>query len=94
MGKSSHDFNVIAHRVVMAAVGESAQAAEQEIGKEPIGERKLSGRKGGLKGGKARMASLTEEQRHALATSAAAARWGKTAPSNVGAAGRKLAKKL
>jgi hypothetical protein len=35
------------------------------------------GKKGGPKGGKARMASLTPKQRTALAKKAAAARWGK-----------------
>ena len=35
------------------------------------------GKKGGPKGGKARMASLTPRQRTALAKKAAAARWGK-----------------
>jgi hypothetical protein len=34
------------------------------------------GKKGGTKGGKARMASLTPEQRQELAKKAAAARWG------------------
>ena len=35
------------------------------------------GKKGGLKGGPARMATLTPKQRTALAKKAAAARWGK-----------------
>jgi hypothetical protein len=35
------------------------------------------GKKGGLKGGKARMASLTAKQRSALARKAARARWAK-----------------
>jgi len=35
------------------------------------------GRKGGKKGGKSRMASLTPEERSALGKAAAAARWGK-----------------
>jgi len=37
------------------------------------------GRKGGLKGGKARAASMTKKQRVASAKKAAAARWGKSA---------------
>ena len=36
------------------------------------------GRRGGLKGGKARSASLTPERRAEIAKKAAAARWGKT----------------
>lgn len=35
------------------------------------------GRKGGLKGGKARAKSLTKEERHEIAKKAAAARWHK-----------------
>jgi hypothetical protein len=35
------------------------------------------GKKGGPKGGKARMASMTPKQRKELAQKAAAARWGK-----------------
>jgi hypothetical protein len=40
------------------------------------------GRKGGLKGGKARAASLTDEQRRESAKKAAAARWGQRPPSD------------
>ena len=39
------------------------------------------GRKGGKKGGKARAAKLTPEERQAIAKKAAAARWGKANPS-------------
>jgi hypothetical protein len=35
----------------------------------------MLGRRGGLKGGKARMANLTSEERSALARKAARARW-------------------
>jgi hypothetical protein len=38
------------------------------------------GRRGGLKGGKARAASLTEEQRKESARKAAEARWGQRPP--------------
>jgi hypothetical protein len=41
---------------------------------------KKGGKAGGEKGGKARMGSLTPEQRKALAKKAAAARWGKRKP--------------
>jgi hypothetical protein len=41
---------------------------------------KKGGKAGGSKGGKARMESLTPEQRKALARKAAAARWGKKKP--------------
>ena len=38
---------------------------------------RIGGKKGGPKGGKGRMASLTADERRALAKKAAAARWGK-----------------
>ena len=38
---------------------------------------RIGGKKGGPKGGKSRMATLTPEQRRALAKKAAAARWAK-----------------
>ncbi len=38
------------------------------------------GRRGGLKGGKARMAALTPEERKQLARAAARARWAKSKP--------------
>ena len=41
------------------------------------GEIQELGRKGGLKGGKKRAASLTKAQRSEIAKKAAAARWGK-----------------
>lgn len=41
------------------------------------GEAKRIGRKGGLKGGKARAATLTPEQRKEIAQRAARARWAK-----------------
>ncbi len=40
-------------------------------------DRKAIGRKGGLKGGKARAAALSPERRSEIAKRAAAARWGK-----------------
>jgi hypothetical protein len=42
------------------------------------------GRQGGLKGGKARAASLTEQQRKASARKAARARWAKKESKNKG----------
>jgi hypothetical protein len=38
----------------------------------------MLGKRGGLKGGKARAAALTPERRKAIAHEAAKARWGKT----------------
>ncbi len=62
------DVNQLA-RSVMARLEQLAE----ETGKNPAAV--ALGRKGGLKGGKARMASLTAEERRKLATKAAKARW-------------------
>jgi hypothetical protein len=51
------------------------QIAEEQPGKNPAAV--ALGRQGGLKGGRARMDSLTPEQRRKLALRAARARWGK-----------------
>ncbi len=49
--------------------------AEENPGKNPAAV--ALGRKGGLKGGRARMDSLTADERRKLAAKAAKARWGK-----------------
>ena len=57
------------------AVMERLEAlADEHPGKNPAAV--ALGRKGGLKGGKARMAQLTAEERRKLAEKAAKARWG------------------
>ncbi|MEJ0077997.1 MAG: RNA-binding protein [Alphaproteobacteria bacterium] len=55
-------------RVMRVATGE----ADEDYGKAP------KRAKGGLKGGKARAAALTPEQRSEIARAAAGARWKKT----------------
>ena len=55
-------------RVVEEAIGSS-------LGKNPAAV--ALGRRGGLKGGKARAESMTGEQRKAIAQKAAKARWAK-----------------
>lgn len=66
------DFSQIALDVVQQAIG--------EVVPEPIDDKKKaaqeSGRRGGLKGGTARAANLTPEQRSEIAKKAAAKRWG------------------
>ena len=56
------------------------QQATDETPPEPIDEKKKaaqdSGRRGALKGGDARAATLTPEQRSEIAKKAAAKRWG------------------
>lgn len=65
--KRPRDMNQWAKRIVDLATGQ----AEDREGKAP------NRAKGGLKGGKARAAALTPEQRSEIARAAAAARWKK-----------------
>lgn len=65
------DPNVIAFNVVQAATGEEPSTE----GKNPAAV--ALGRLGGLKGGKARAASLSGKKRSAIASKAAKARWKK-----------------
>lgn len=69
--KRPRDINQLAVQIVAEAVGD----VEPEI----IPQNNLSerGRKGGLKGGKARAEKLTPEERKAIAEKAAQARWGR-----------------
>jgi hypothetical protein len=65
------DANEIAFRVTQDATGEAPQEAPSE--KNPAAV--ALGRLGGAKGGKARAAKLTAEQRSEIARRAARARW-------------------
>lgn len=71
--RKNPDMNEIAHRVVAEATGviEKPMPAKR---KDPAAV--ALGRRGGLKGGKARAASLTPERRKEIAKKAAAKRWG------------------
>lgn len=78
--KKEHDFNVTAFNVVQKATGQGEPKhldTEPELvdGKNPYAV--ILGRRGGLKGGKARAAKLTAEQRSEIAKKAAAKRWNK-----------------
>ena len=64
--KRPRDANQLAKSIVELATGEAED-------KKPL----ASARKGGLKGAKARMATLTPEQRSEIARIAAQARWKK-----------------
>jgi hypothetical protein len=64
------DLNTAAFAIVQQATGETP----------PLTARQLAGKKGGLKGGKTRMESLTKEQRSRLAKDAARKRWEIAAP--------------
>lgn len=72
--KKEHDFSVTAFRVVREATGQAAPEPEKPAKKKNFDAKGL-GHKGGLKGGKARAAKLTPEQRHEIARKAAQARW-------------------
>jgi hypothetical protein len=64
----------LAFGIIQAVSGETQQSPADD-GKDPAAV--ALGRKGGLKGGKARAAAMTKKQRVASAKKAAAARWGK-----------------
>jgi hypothetical protein len=70
--KRPRDPNELAKRIVDEATGEAPKLDPDE-GKDPAAV--ALGRRGGLKGGKARAARMTPEQRSEAARKAAAARW-------------------
>jgi hypothetical protein len=72
--KRPTDPNELARQLVDEATGES-EKFDPDAGKDPAAV--ALGRRGGLKGGKARAASMTPEQRREAAKKAAAARWAK-----------------
>ena len=72
--KRPADINRLAASIVSDAIGEGGSAADLE-GKNPAAV--ALGRKGGLKGGKARAAKLSAEERSEIAKKAAEARWAK-----------------
>jgi len=63
----------MAARIVEQATDESSPAADPDEGKDPAAVE--LGRRGGKKGGKARAARMTPEQRSEAARKAAKARW-------------------
>lgn len=65
--KRPRDANQLAKQIVDLATGDI---------EDDMGEIREGQRKGGLKGGKARAASLTQRQRSEIARKAAQARWG------------------
>lgn len=71
--KRPRDPNELAKQLVDEATGERPKYDPNE-GKDPAAVE--LGRRGGLKGGKARAAKMTPEQRSEAARKAAAARWG------------------
>ena len=72
--KNIRDVNILASSIVEQATGEVTPKPE-DSNKNPAAV--ALGRLGGLKGGKARAAKLTPEQRSEIAKKAAQTRWGK-----------------
>jgi hypothetical protein len=70
--KRPRDANQLGKLIVDIATGETDDTPAND-GKDPAAV--ALGRKGGLKGGKARAESMTAEQRKEAARRAAAARW-------------------
>lgn len=66
------DTNQLAHRIARIAAGEDVPSLKRHR-KNPAAV--ALGRRGGLKGGKARAAALSPSKRSAIARKAAAARW-------------------
>jgi hypothetical protein len=75
--KRPRDPNQLAKSIIDIATGQkpNRDPTPEERGKDPAAV--ALGRKGGLKGGVARSASLTPEQRAEIAKRAAAKRWNK-----------------
>lgn len=73
--KRPRDTNQLAKLIADVAIGDEELPENQDDGKDPKAVAK--GRKGGLKGGKARKKKLTPKQRSEIARKAANARWKK-----------------
>jgi hypothetical protein len=72
--KTPRDVNSLAKFITDLATGQ-AELPKTDDGKNPAAV--ALGRKGGLKGGKARAASMTAKRRAEIAQKAATARWKK-----------------
>ena len=71
--KRPRDLNALAASIVRDSTDEDKTDEPVDEGKDPAAV--ALGRKGGLKGGKARAAKLTPEQRSGIAREAARKRW-------------------
>jgi hypothetical protein len=78
--KRPRDVNELGRQIVGEATGNASPAANPDEGKDPAAV--SLGRRGGLRGGKARAAKMTPEERSESARRAAKARWAKQ-PSDV-----------
>ena len=77
--RKPRDVNELAASIVDEATSEAPPAPDPDEGKDPAAV--ALGRKGGLKGGKARAEKMTPEERSAAARKAANARWGTREPT-------------
>jgi hypothetical protein len=64
----------LAHQVIQEAIGERPPQLDPDAGKNPAAV--ALGKLGGAKGGRARAAGMTADQRREAAKRAAQARWG------------------
>jgi hypothetical protein len=71
--KRPRDANQLAAAIVAKATGRVSPAPDPDEGKDPAAV--ALGRRGGLKGGRARAEKLTAQERSEIARKAAAARW-------------------
>ena len=71
--KRPRDTNQLAKFIVGLSTGDETEDQPEDSSKDPAAV--ALGRKGGLKGGKARAEKLTPEQRSEIAKKAAKARW-------------------
>ena len=72
--KLPSDVNQRAHQIAKLLTGEVKEEPEPELSEVSIRLAEI-GRKGGLKGGKARAVSMSPNKRRAIAKKAANARW-------------------
>lgn len=77
--KRPTDVNQLAAQIVGEATGDEAEAVTEVADSRKDPAAVSLGRRGGLKGGRARAANMTPEERSEAARKAAAARW--TGPS-------------
>jgi len=77
--KPPRDLNQLAKWIVDQSTDEEEPREAEAPEKDPAAV--SLGRRGGLKGGKARAAKLTPEERREIAKKAAAARWAKPTDS-------------
>jgi Spy/CpxP family protein refolding chaperone len=77
--KRPNDVNALAASIVAAATAEEPEEKAEPMPDDAAHLAAVAlGRRGGLKGGKARAAALTKKQRQEIAKLAADARWKKT----------------